>query len=611
MKAVNARSRSGHQLVTDRPPALRMTSNGGIESLAVPADLTEALKKLSKSGGVTMFTLTLACFAILIFRCSNQANMVIGSPVANRRTETEPLIGPFAGPIPFRFDLSDNPTLHEVLKRVSQVSLEALDHSDLPFEALLKQLRVQSVNGRTVFFQFYFLYQAAFLQPHLLPALTVTPMPTFSVGTPFELQLALIERQDEVRVNFEYNADLFHRESIQALLQYYETLLRAMVSNPDQHVADLSAPGIGESCRALPNVGAEPARQYVAPRTGDEIRLAELWKNILKVPSVGVHDNFFELGGHSLLAAQLVSQVKAQFGITIDLSLLMVAPTIEQLAGKLRHSLEKDLSHIVAIREAGVKPPLFCIHGGGGHLLDYRDMIGALPDDQPVYGLRASDVNEAYPETVEELAEQYLQEIQEVQERGPYQICGLSFGGLVAYEIARKLAEKGEHVGLIALFDTGNWAYYRNLPAERLAQFRRVYMIDRLKKYGRNLVQGRFDDAAADAQVFVTSRLNAALWKISRRVCRFMNLPVPKFVRSNIVVFSAVGQNYVPKAYPGKLLLFRAEGRTAEYGDDMTLGWSGMARDGVVVHKVPGGHLSIMRKPQVDRLVEQLTPYLA
>jgi thioesterase domain-containing protein len=162
--------------------------------------------------------------------------------------------------------------------------------------------------------------------------------------------------------------------------------------------------------------------------------------------------------------------------------------------------------------------------------------------------LRASDVNEAYPETVEELAEQYLQEVQEVQERGPYQICGLSFGGLVAYEIARKLAEKGEHVGLIALFDTGNWAHYRNLPAERLAQFRRVYMIDRLKKYGRNLVQGRFDDAAADARVFVTSRLNAALWKISRRVCQFMNLPVPKFVRSNIVVFSAVGQNYVPKA---------------------------------------------------------------
>jgi non-ribosomal peptide synthetase component F/thioesterase domain-containing protein len=596
---------------TDHPPALRVSSNGGIESLSVPADLMQALKQLSRSEGVTMFTLTLACFAILISRCSNQANMVIGSPVANRKPETESLIGPFAGPIPFRFDLSDNPTLHDVLKRVSQVSLEALDHSDLPFEALIKQLRMQSVNGRTAFFQFYFLYQAAFLQPHMLPALTVTPMPTFSVGTPFELQLAMIERPDEVHVNVEYNADLFDPGSIQALLQYYEMLLRAMVSNPNWHVADLAAPAVGESFRGSSNVTAEANRRYEAPRNDDEIKLTEIWQDILNVPQIGVHDNFFELGGHSLLAAQLVSQVKAQFGITIDLSLLMVAPTIEQLTGKLRHSLQKDQSHIVAIREAGVKPPLFCIHGGGGHLLDYRDMIESLPEDQPIYGLRASDVNEAYPETVEELAEQYLLEIQGVQEHGPYQICGLSFGGLVAYEIARKLADKGERVGLIALFDTGNWAYYRNLPAAKMAQFRRTYIIDRLKKYGRNLVQGRFDDLAADARQFVTSRLNAVLWKTSRQVSRLMNRPVPQFVRSSIVVFSAVGQNYSPKPYPGRILLFRAEGRTAEYGDDLTLGWTDIAQDGVVVREVPGSHLSIMRKPQVDHLVRQLTPHLA
>jgi thioesterase domain-containing protein len=124
-------------------------------------------------------------------------------------------------------------------------------------------------------------------------------------------------------------------------------------------------------------------------------------------------------------------------------------------------------------------------------------------------------------------------------------------------------------------------------------------------------VQGRFDDFSADARQFVTSRLNALLWKISRRICRAMNLPVPKFVRSDIVVFSAVGQNYVPQIYPGQLLLFRAEGRTAEYGDDLTLGWTDIARDGVVVHQVPGSHLSIMRKPHVARLIEQLTPYLA
>jgi non-ribosomal peptide synthetase component F/thioesterase domain-containing protein len=595
---------------TDHSPAPKVSSKGGIESISVPMDLLQSLKTVSRSEGVTMFTLTLACFAILIFRCSNQASIVIGSPVANRRPETEPLIGPFAGPIPFRFDLSDNPTLRDVLRRVSQVSLEALDHSDLPFEALLDKLRAPSVNGRTAFFQFYFLYQAAFLQPHVLPGLTVTPMPAFSVGTPFELQLAMIERPDEVRINLEYNADLFDRSSIQALLRYFEVLLRAMVSDPNRHLAGVAAPAVGESLRRLPDVTAKTSRRYVAPRNDQETKLTEIWKHILKAPRIGIHDNFFELGGHSLLAAQLVSQVKKQFGIMIDLSRLMVAPTIEQLAGQLCQSLQKDHSHIIVIREGGIKLPLFCIHGGGGHLLDYNDMIRSLPGDQPVYGLRASDVNEAYPETVEELAEQYLQEIQAVQAHGPYQICGLSFGGLVAFEIARRLADKGERIGLIALFDTGNWAYYQNLSSTKLKQFRRVYMIDRLKKYGRNMIHGRLDDVASDARQFVTSRLKALVWKISRRASRLMDRPVPKFVRSNIVVFSAVGQRFVPKGYPGRLVLFRAEGRSAEYGDDLTLGWTDIARDGIVVHQVPGNHLSIMRKPHVDRLVQQLTKYL-
>jgi non-ribosomal peptide synthetase component F/thioesterase domain-containing protein len=595
---------------TDRPPATRIASNGGIESFAMPGDLMRALKDLSKSENVTMFTLMLACFAILLFRCANQCDVVIGSPVANRRPETEPLIGPFAGPIPFRLDMSDDPTLREVLRRANQTSLDALDHAVLPFEALLGQLRVQSVSGRTVFFQFYFLYQTAFLQGHKLPGLTVTPMPTFSVGTPFELQLAVIERQDEVRANLEYNSDLFDPETIRDLLRYYERLLRALVANPDWHVAKLEPPTIGERGHWPSRGVSEVRRPYVAPRSDDEKVLSEIWKHLLKVPRIGVHDNFFELGGHSLLAAHLVSQVKRQFSVTIDLSILMVAPTIEQLAQRLSPSLEKDQSHVVPLQTSGTKPPLFCIHGGGGHLLDYREFFTALPEDQPLYGLRASDVNEAYPETVEQLADKYLQDIQRIQQHGPYQICGLSFGGLVAYEVARRLAEKGERIGVIALLDTGNWAHYRNLPASKMVQFRRTYVVDRLKKYARNLLHARFDDLASDARQFIASRLSAFLWQTSRRACRLMNRPVPKVLRSNIVIFSAVGREYSPKPYPGRLLLFRAEGRTAEYGDDLTLGWSDMAREGVVVHQVPGSHLSIMHKPHVYRLVEKLNPYL-
>jgi thioesterase domain-containing protein/acyl carrier protein len=382
-----------------------------------------------------------------------------------------------------------------------------------------------------------------------------------------------------------------------------------MVQSADQAIGDLAAPRIWVGFEA-PSLEAKGAVQFIAPTTEDEIKLAELWKRILKVPEIGVHDNFFDLGGHSLLAAQLVAQLEAEFGVTIDLSLLIVAPTIELLAQRLRQSPQQNSPHVVIVREGHDRPPLFCIHGGGGHLLDYRDLIASLPNDVPVYGLRASEMDPA-PESVEKLATQYLREIQDVQPQGPYQISGLSFGGLLAFEISRQLAEKGEQVGLVALFDTGNWAYYRNLPADKAAQFRRVYMIDRLSKYGSNLVHGRFQELWADARLYVTSRWNRLAWKVGQRVSQFFNLKIPRFVRSNLVMFVAIGQSYVPQTYPGKLVLFRAEGRSAEYGDDLTLGWTDIARDGVVVHQVPGGHLSIMKKPDVDRLVELLISYLA
>jgi hypothetical protein len=144
---------------TDRAPAARIASNGGIESLGLSEHLMRGLKDFSKSENTTVFTLMLACFAILLSRCANQHDIVIGFPVANRKPETEPLIGPFAGPIPFRLDLGENPTLRDILRRASQVHLDTLDHADLPFEALLEHLRVQTINGRTVLFQFYFLYQ--------------------------------------------------------------------------------------------------------------------------------------------------------------------------------------------------------------------------------------------------------------------------------------------------------------------------------------------------------------------------------------------------------------------------------------------------------------------
>jgi non-ribosomal peptide synthetase component F/thioesterase domain-containing protein len=594
----------------DRPPQNRPASRGAMETLLLPKDLTSALKSLSQSQEVTMFMLMLACFGVLLFRYTNEEDVLIGSPVANRRPETEPLVGPFAGPICLRLNLSDNPTLLEFLNCVREVTLDAMSHADLPFEVLVDKVKAHSVRGRNPLFQFYFIYQTAFLQSREVGDLTISPMPTFSLGTPFELQLAVIERSEGVRAQLEYNPDLFDSSTIQAVLDYYIEVTRSFVSSVEKHIKDVPPPPRGTSGAYLLPV-AGPHNQFVAPHDSTELQLLLIWERLLDRLEIGVRDNFFELGAHSLLAAQLVSEVEKAFGRKIDLSTLLTAPTIEQLARHLRSKEATEHSSLVPIRPSGSKPPLFCVHGGGGHVLRFRAMAGRLDADQPFYGLRSPEVDGAVKKvTVEELAVGYIRDIRSLQSHGPYNLSGASFGGLVAYEMATQLVAQGEQVGVVALFDTGNPAYYRDLSFSQSMRFRASYLLERFQRYGKRLLHGELWQLTRDLGRSLYNRSSGFAWNVFQKLYSVRRRPMPSALRDNVMMFSSVAQAYTPKPYPGRVTLFRAAGRTAEYGSDPALGWEEVVRGEIKIITVPGDHMTILEEPHVWNLVEQLSACL-
>ena len=605
---------------TDRPPSGRPAKRCAAKSFMLPATLTADLKTFSRTENATLYMVLLAAFSVLLARYSGQSDVIIGSPVAKRRPETEPLIGPFAGPIALRFDMTgkdmagesiaNEPTLRQIVRQSVNVATDAMANADLPFEWLFDRLKVRTRGGRNPLFQFYFFYQVAFLQARRLHDLTVTPMPAIRVGTPFELQLAVIERDGEVRANLEYNPDLFDAPKIDAILADFERVLQAIVATPDLPLgalAPLSAPSAAGGETAAP----PPEHRFVAPRTADEAAVARIWATILDVPAVGVTDDFFDSGGTSILAARLMLRLEKEMGVRLDLSSLLVAPTVEQLTQRIRAARQHEPSQVVPLRASGSKVPLFCVHAGGGHVLHYRELTALLDAEQPVYGLQTPDIDGARrTTTIGELAALYVADIRRIQAHGPYQLCGLSFGGLVAYEMANQLIDAGEEVGLIALFDTGNPAYYRNLPPERSAAFRTTYLRDRLGKYARNLIWGRLGTAAHDLRQLIGSRGSVAAWKLVRRLFQTIGQPIPRFLRSNFIMFLLIGRDYAPRPFPGVIHLFRAEGRTAEYLADAALGWEEMAGKGVVVHHVAGGHVSMMESPNIVPLVEALRTLL-
>ncbi len=207
----------------------------------------------------------------------------------------------------------------------------------------------------------------------------------------------------------------------------------------------------------LQSRAARTKGNYVPPRNSAELKLAQIWENVLGIQPIGMHDDFFELGGHSIIAIRLMAHIEQQFCQELPLSALFQGPTVESLAALITQ--EKGYQHhgpVIAFRTHGTAPPFFCVHPGGGTVLCYHKLAHHLSPDQPFYGIEAIGLGGQEPPLnhMSTMAARYITAIQQVQPEGPYRLGGWCIGGLIAYEMAQQLSAQGHIVELLALFDT-------------------------------------------------------------------------------------------------------------------------------------------------------------
>ncbi|HEV7127292.1 MAG TPA: amino acid adenylation domain-containing protein, partial [Ktedonobacterales bacterium] len=228
------------QLPTDHPRPPAFSSRGATRYVVVDQGLSEALAKLSRREGVTLFMTLLAAFQALLFRYTGQQDLLVGTPIMGRtRPETVDLIGFFVNTLVLRTDLSGNTRFRELLHRVREVAVAAFEHQDLPFEQLVQVLRPQRDRSTTPLVQVMLVLQNPPAHGWRLGDLTVHPIEMDTDTAKFDLTLSLEESAHGLKGWIEYNADLFDIGTIERMIGHWQLLLESIVSDPDQPIGEL------------------------------------------------------------------------------------------------------------------------------------------------------------------------------------------------------------------------------------------------------------------------------------------------------------------------------------------------------------------------------------
>lgn len=265
----------------------------------------------------------------------------------------------------------------------------------------------------------------------------------------------------------------------------------------------------------------------------------------------------------------------------------------------------RNPSSIVPIRREGGKVPLFLIHGVDGSVARFQDFVRHLEPDQPAYGIQSQALlpGQTALTRVEDMARYYLPEVRAVQPHGPYHFLGYSFGGLVAFEMARQLHSLKDRIGLLGMLDTRRMASPSIVDGSEPQK----------KKLGRawSYVSSHVKRALSPAGLgYAREKVRARSLRTAYTLLDSIGRPIPQFLQNayDINWFAAV--RYVPQFFPGRVTVFLA----IESPDDSPRSddrWARLAGEGVEIREISGGHEDVLTEPSVRLLAREVTDCLA
>jgi thioesterase domain-containing protein/acyl carrier protein len=326
----------------------------------------------------------------------------------------------------------------------------------------------------------------------------------------------------------------------------------------------------------------------------------------LSPEKIGIHDNFFELGGHSLSAVQLVAKINRELNQLLPLAVMFTAPNITSLAKLISNERAPSIELLVPIQKNGNVPPVFGIPGAGGNVLLLQPLSRILGDKQPFYGLQAVGLDGTVPpmHSVEQTAKTNIAALKTVQPHGPYTLVGHSYGGVVAFEMARMLLERGEQISSLILLDSIAPSVMTGETSNNEAAdlFEACTTVAKLNGATLALDLKRLQQSFREENVqYVVGLLNDCGVEIN-------DVQFAAFYRvyqANLYCY----RTYQPSPLPHEIdvVLYRA---TQGHEDGRMMprdyGWNQLVPGPVRIYDVEANHFSMLQEPHIQKIVGTL-----
>ncbi|WP_149302847.1 non-ribosomal peptide synthetase [Pareuzebyella sediminis] len=328
------------------------------------------------------------------------------------------------------------------------------------------------------------------------------------------------------------------------------------------------------------------------PKGEVAVKLAEIWKEVLDLEFVGMHDNFFELGGDSIRSIEMLAKARKQ-GINLSPNQIFEYQTIKELESFVVKNKGQDdqWDYLVPFRKEGNKKPLFCLHAGGGNVFFYRGLADFIDSERPLYGIQASGMygkKHKMHKTIAEMADDYIEAINRVQTKGPYNIMVYCFSASVGHEMAIKMKARGERCNLIVM-DTMAKPWTLNTP-HRL----KIRLVGFLKRFLR----------------MPFSTLKSMILFRWEKFSRGMNERYGKKSGNTLEELQTnlerLSFSYDWKPFDGNISLILTEKAHESLNQETISSWQEFASGGVKILKTPGNHSFVFKEDNLAHVAERI-----